>query len=133
MTPADHALIAERVERELQDHDGAVVVHGTDRLSVSGDAILARLNASGVRKPVVLTGAMRPWELRRTDAVQNLTEALLAVQVMPPGVYVAIHNRVLAFPGVRKDASSGTFVRDAARAAAPQAPAAPPTARTGAR
>ena len=132
MTPADHALIAERVERELRDHDGAVVVHGTDRLAVSGEAILARLASSGTRKPVVLTGAMRPYELRRTDAVQNLTEALLAVQIMPAGVYVAIHNRVLAFPGVRKDAASGTFVKDAARGAnAPDSPAVSP-ARTGA-
>lgn len=113
MTPADHALIADRVSGELQSHDGAVVVHGTDRLAVSGEAILARLTAEGgPRRPVVLTGAMRPWELRRTDAVQNLTEALIAVQVMAPGVYVAMHSQVLAFPGVRKDPALGTFVRE---------------------
>lgn len=133
MTPADHALIAERVERELRDHDGVVVVHGTDRLAVSGDAILARLEGSVTRKAVVLTGAMRPWELRRTDAVQNLTEALLAVQVMPPGVYVAMHNRVLAFPGVRKDVSSGTFVRDDGHAGAAHASPVVVAARPGAR
>ena len=133
MTPADHALLAERVERELADHDGVVVVHGTDRLAVSGEAILARLAASGTGKPVVLTGAMRPWELRRTDAVQNLTEALLAVQVMPPGVYAAMHNRVLAFPGVRKDTSSGTFVKDGARSAGAHEPPAAPHPRAGAR
>ena len=133
MTPADHALIAERVERELQSHDGVVVVHGTDRLAVSGDAILARLSAAGVRKTVVLTGAMRPWELRRTDAVQNLTEALLAVQVMPPGVYAAMHNRVLAFPGVRKDASSGTFVKDGAPGGSPSPSPAASAAPAGAR
>jgi len=59
----------------------------------------------------VLTGAMRPYLLRNTDALQNLTEALLAAQLLPPGVYVAIHNRVLSFPGVVKDARRGTFVR----------------------
>jgi L-asparaginase len=59
----------------------------------------------------VLTGAMRPYELRSTDALQNLTEALLAVQLVAPGVYVAMHNRVLAFPGVIKDREHGTFVR----------------------
>lgn len=133
MTPADHTLIADCVERELDTHDGVVVVHGTDRLAVSGDAILARIAASGVRKPVVLTGAMRPWELRRTDAVQNLTEALLAVQVMQPGVYVAMHNRVLAFPGVRKDAASGTFVKDAVRGGQPHDAHPASRAPTGAR
>ena len=45
---------------------------------------------------------MRPYELRHTDAVQNLTEALLAVQLISPGVYVAMHNRVIEFPGVVK-------------------------------
>ena len=50
--------------------------------------------------PIVFTGAMRPYELRSTDALQNLTEALLAVQLVPPGVYVAMHNQVLQFPGV---------------------------------
>jgi L-asparaginase len=60
---------------------------------------------------VVFTGAMRPFELRRTDATQNLTEALLAVQVLAPGVYVSMHNRVLAFPGVRKDPATMTFVK----------------------
>ena len=53
--------------------------------------------------PIVFTGAMRPYELRSTDALQNLTEALLAVQLLPPGVYVAMHNQVLQFPGVIKD------------------------------
>ena len=53
---------------------------------------------------------MRPYELRHTDAVQNLTEALLAVQLISPGVYVAMHNRVIEFPGVVKDRMRGTFV-----------------------
>ena len=53
---------------------------------------------------------MRPYELRTTDALQNLTESLLAVQIAPPGVYAAMHNRLLAFPGVRKDRENGTFL-----------------------
>jgi L-asparaginase len=112
MTSEDHARIADEVERWSRDHDGVVVVHGTDRLSQSGEATLTRLRAAdGPRVPVVFTGAMRPFELRRTDATQNLTEALLAVQVLAPGVYVSMHNRVLAFPGVRKDPVTRTFVK----------------------
>jgi len=113
MTPEDHARIAEEVLRQSANHAGVVVVHGTDRLAHSGEATLGRLRqAGGPRVPVVFTGAMRPFELRRTDATQNLTEALLAVQVLPPGVYVSMHNRVLAFPGVRKDPATLTFVKD---------------------
>ena len=113
MTSADHDLIAETALRMAASHDGVVICHGTDRLAVSGHRILERMTAAGrLTTPVVLTGAMRPYELRRTDAVQNLTEALCAVQVVPPGVYVAMHNRVLAFPGVRKDYERMRFVRE---------------------
>ncbi|MBM4051389.1 MAG: asparaginase [Planctomycetes bacterium] len=112
MTPDDHALIAATVHHALRDHDGVVVVHGTDRLTVSGEAVLARLlHEEALTKPVIFTGSMRPYELRDTDAPQNLTEALLAVQILAPGVYVAMQNQVLAFPGVTKDRAQGMFVR----------------------
>ncbi len=109
MTPEDHTLIAETATRMATQHAGVIVVHGTDRLAVSGERIV---EVAGVpASPIVLTGAMRPYELRSTDALQNLTEALLAVQLVPAGVYVAMHNQVLAFPGVIKDRERGTFVK----------------------
>ena len=109
MSPGDHTLIAETSGRMAQTHDGVVVVHGTDRLAVSGHRVVELIGVPAT--PVVFTGAMRPWELRATDALQNLTEALLAVQLVEPGVYVAMHNQVLQFPGVVKDRAAGTFVR----------------------
>ena len=107
MSEADHDLIAETAHWAAKVHEGVVVVHGTDTLQVSGERIL---DSGSPRVPVVLTGAMRPYELRSTDALQNLTEALLAVQMIPPGVYAAMHNRVLTFPGVVKDRRRGTLV-----------------------
>ena len=109
MSEADHDLIAATAAEQAANHDGVVIVHGTDRLAKTGHRIFDRVKPP--RVPVVLTGAMRPWEMRSTDAVQNLTEALLAVQVMPPGVYLAMHNQVLQFPGVEKDPRRGTFVK----------------------
>jgi L-asparaginase len=109
MTAADHALIAENAGRMAAEHDGVVIVHGTDRLAETGERCVALLGTP--RRPIVLTGAMRPYELRATDALQNLTEALCAVQLVPPGVYVAMHNQVLQFPGVQKDRTAGTFAR----------------------
>lgn len=107
MTDEDHASIAGAACEQGQSHDGVVIVHGTDRLAETGEAIVAlcpRLAA-----PVVLTGAMRPFEMHNTDAMQNLTEALLAAQLLPPGVYVAMHNQILSFPGVVKDHEARTF------------------------
>jgi L-asparaginase len=110
MTRDDHTLIAETAHRLASETSGVVVVHGTDRLAVSGDRLVEV--AGTPASPVVFTGAMRPWELRSTDALQNLTEALVAVQILSPGVYVAMHNQVLKFPGVVKDRDAGTFVKE---------------------
>ncbi|NOY92322.1 MAG: asparaginase [Deltaproteobacteria bacterium] len=109
MSERDHVLIAQTAAAMATTHDGVVIVHGTDSLAMTGERVVEL--APELSVPVVLTGAMRPYMLRTTDALQNLTEALLSVQVMSPGVYVAMHNRVLAFPGVVKDREHGTFVR----------------------
>jgi len=112
MTPEDHTRIAETAIQLARDSDGVVVVHGTDRLAVSGDRVVEMLRpVAAPAKPIVFTGAMRPYELRSTDAMQNLTEALLAVQLVAPGVYVAMHSQVLQFPGVVKDHTAGAFVK----------------------
>jgi L-asparaginase len=110
MSPADHALIARTVGVMAETHDGVVVVHGTDRLATTGERIVETVGERP-QVPVVLTGAMRPYALRSTDALQNMTEALLGVQILDPGVYVAMHNKVLRFPGVVKDVVRGTFKR----------------------
>lgn len=89
--------------------DGVVILHGTDTLALTGEMLAARL--SGVGVPVVLTGAMRPFEMVRSDALQNLTEAVFASGVLRPGVYCVSHGRALAFPGVVKDRARGTFVK----------------------
>lgn len=116
MTSQDHQDIADAAFQGAQDSDGIVIVHGTDRLTLTGEAIWKRWSqANAPRKPVVLTGAMRPYEMRRTDAVQNLTESLLAVQILPAGVFAVMHNKVLAFPGVTKDLNNGTFVKISAQ------------------
>jgi L-asparaginase len=109
MSPDDHTLIARTAGELAESHAGVIVVHGTDRLARSGERVVELVGAPAA--PIVFTGAMRPWELRATDALQNLTEALLAVQLVAPGVYVAMHNQVLQFPGVVKDLERRTFVK----------------------
>ena len=109
MTPEDHSLIARTAIAMAASYDGVVVVHGTDRLSESGHRTYEISKAP--KAAVVFTGAMRPYELRLTDAMQNLTESLLAVQILDPGVYVVMHGQVLDFPGPIKDHERGTFIK----------------------
>lgn len=118
MTDDDRALIVRAVKSAMELSNGVVVLHGTDTLCVTGEALHRAFvgggGGTGVRPgppvPIVLTGAMRPYEMKRSDALQNLTEAIFACSIIPAGVYVAAHGRVLKFPGVTKDSARGTFV-----------------------
>lgn len=107
----DHDLIAREAVAKSMDFDGVIIVHGTDRLAETGDTIF-RVEPTP-RVPIVLTGAMRPFALRATDAIQNLTESLISVQLAAPGIYVCMHNQLIAFPGVEKDRERGTFTSSA--------------------
>ncbi|MCW5755889.1 MAG: asparaginase [Phycisphaeraceae bacterium] len=110
LTDDDRRAILQAV-RETLAHDpaptGIVILHGTDTLSVTGELLKQEL--SGLNIPVVLTGAMRPFAMQRSDGVQNLTEAIFATGVLSPGVWCVFHGRALAFPGVVKDRGRGTF------------------------
>lgn len=110
MTDDDREQILAAVAEALPSSQAVIVLHGTDTLEVTGEALHGRL-ARGLEVPVILTGAMRPYEFRDSDALQNVTEALLAARLVLPGVYVAMHNRVLRFPGVFKDRGSLSFRR----------------------
>ncbi len=111
MTDGDRVRIME-VSRAMcgVGEGGIVILHGTDTLAVTGEHLHREIPEP--RVPIVLTGAMRPFEMKQSDALQNLTEAIFASGVLAPGVYCVAHGRVLPFPGVRKDTKRGTFVRD---------------------
>lgn len=111
MTDEDRSRIVDAVGEALAGTPsaaGVVVLHGTDTLTRTGDRLLAAFPSP--RVPVILTGAMRPFEMKRSDALQNLTEALFAARALAPGVYCVAHGRALPFPGVEKDRRRGTFV-----------------------
>ncbi len=115
MTDEDRDRIADAVRTfggeagSTLDTDGIVILHGTDTLAQTGARLFERI--ARPRVPIVLTGAMRPFEMTRSDALQNLTEAIFASGVLSPGVYCVAHGRALAFPGVEKDRQSHTFVK----------------------
>ena len=67
-----------------------VITHGTD--SIVETALF--LEPSNDRT-IILTGAMRPADFRKTDAEFNLGAAIAAVQVLPEGVYIAMNGRIL--------------------------------------
>jgi L-asparaginase len=110
MTDEDRARVVAAVRSAAGSAarpEGIVILHGTDTLTNTGERLFKELTPPPL--PVVLTGAMRPFEMKRSDALQNLTESIFAAGTLPPGVYCVAHGRALSFPGVVKDREKGTF------------------------
>jgi L-asparaginase len=100
---ANRLKILESCRRAPESH--LVVTHGTDTMIETGRI----LGEAGLGKTVVLTGAMVPYSFSASDAVFNLGCAITAVQLLSPGVYVAMNGRVFSWERVRKHKESGTF------------------------
>lgn len=103
MTEADRALI---VQNCLQsDENRIVVTHGTDTMTETAAAIAQAVSG----KTVVLTGAMIPYAFGSSDGLFNLGSALSFVQVLPPGVYIAMNGKCFPWDRVRKNRERGEF------------------------
>ncbi len=107
MTDDDRELLAKFVQNKGRDKKPILILHGTDTMEQTANYLHDHLK--DIEVPVVLTGAMKPLGFHDSDAPQNVTEALLALKVLSPGVYISFHNRVYEVPGVRKNRDKGTF------------------------
>ena len=106
MTEADRALIAEQCRTASETR--IVITHGTDTIVETAE-VLARTFPRGGDKTIVLTGAMIPYAFGSSDGLFNLGSALSFVQVLPPGVYIAMNGRCFAWDKVRKNRETGVF------------------------
>jgi len=105
----ERAQIVNQIRQSAAAHDAVLVTHGTDSMADTAENLFSSVSTPKV--PVIFTGAMIPYSLKGSDAIQNVTEALLALRLLPAGVYIALHNRILSLPGVRKDYDKLTFAK----------------------
>ncbi len=109
MTDAERALV---VQNCLQaEEDRIVITHGTDTMTETAAAIARDVTG----KTVVLTGAMIPYAFGSSDGLFNLGSALSFVQVLSPGVYIAMNGKCFPWDRVRKNRERGEFEEIAAR------------------
>ena len=106
MTDADRALIAEQCRAARESR--IVITHGTDTM-VGTARVLARSFPSDGDKTIVITGAMVPYAFGSSDGLFNLGSALSFVQVLEPGVYIAMNGRYFGWDGVQKNRDTGVF------------------------
>lgn len=74
MNPHYWIQIAEIIERNYEDFDGFVVLHGSDTMSYSASALSFMLE--NLAKPVIFTGSQLPIGDLRTDAKENLITSI---------------------------------------------------------
>jgi L-asparaginase len=108
MNDQDRALLFGIVKGLLAESAPLVITHGTDTMVETG--LYLKHALPEVHVPIVLTGAMTPLGFEDSDGLQNLTESLFAVRLIPAGFYIVMHGRVFPVDRVRKDRERAQFV-----------------------
>lgn len=104
LTDEDRRLVFEHVA--AADSPRILITHGTDTMTETARVL------AGIRdKTIVLTGALSPARFSESDATFNVGMAFAAVQLAPPGVYIAMNGHVFRANEVRKDRELARFVR----------------------
>lgn len=103
ITPEDREIIALNCLKAKENN--ILITHGTDTMVETAKLIAKKVQD----KTVVLTGAMIPYTFGSSDGLFNLGSALAYVQVLPPGVYIAMNGRYFTWDNVRKNKKTGEF------------------------
>jgi len=107
ITPSDW----ERIARDIldhQDYDGFVVLHGTDTMAYTASALSFMLE--GLSRPVIVTGSQIPLSEPRSDARDNLIDALTIAghpEVVIPEVALLFNGLLLRGNRATKTSADG--------------------------
>jgi len=102
LTDEDRAVIRKAVEESSADQ--IVITHGTDTMIDTAKSL-----AGLPGRTIVLTGAMQPARFHLTDAVFNISSAMMAAQTLPVGVYIAMNGRIFDPRSARKNVAQNRF------------------------
>jgi len=82
-----------------------VIVHGTDTMPETARV----LGQAALKKTIVLTGAMVPYQISQSDALFNLGFACAAANLAATGVYIAMNGQLFSWDDVMKNRDRGVF------------------------
>lgn len=102
LTEEDRRLISEKIASD--PNQKILVIHGTDTMVETAK----RLDGLST-KTIVLTGSMQPARFRESDAVFNIGYAIAAVQLLSPGVYIAMNGQIFNPHKTRKNVELNKF------------------------
>ncbi len=93
-----------RLKVEQDSCDRIIITHGTDAMIKTAMCLLDINN-----KTIVITGAMQPARMRFSDSAYNIGVATTAVQLLEPGVYVAMNGQILDPRSTTKNVEKSRF------------------------
>jgi L-asparaginase len=102
MTEKDRAFIFKKIKESR--YRRIVVTHGTDTMVKTAKKLIQLKD-----KVIVLTGSMAPARFQSSDATFNIGSAMAAVQILQPGVYIAMNGQVFKGDEVRKNRGKNKF------------------------
>ena len=103
MVDSDRQLILDSCEK--CDEELILITHGTDTMCDTAKI----LGECEINKTIVLFGSMVPYAVNNSDALFNFGCALGSLQLLDPGVYIAMNGRVLPWVDVEKNRDLGVF------------------------
>ena len=95
MKPEVWEKIAQVIEKEYDNYDGFLVLHGTDTMAYTASALSFAFENLG--KPIVLTGSQLPLGMLRSDGRENIICALeiaSAQKMLIPEVCIFFENKL---------------------------------------
>lgn len=94
VTPGFWVKLADTIAAYYSDHDGFIILHGTDTMAYSASALSFMLE--GLNKPVIFTGSQLPLGAVRTDAKRNLitTVEIISGKQELPEVCIYFNNQL---------------------------------------
>ena len=101
-TDKDREMIRQQVKSTPLER--VVVTHGTDTM-IDTAKVLKYISG----KTIVMTGSMYPAQFRDSDAVFNIGCAVIAVQILDPGIYIVMNGRIFRPDLVRKNVELNRF------------------------
>ena len=82
-----------------------IVIHGTDTMNKSAKFVAKKIK----NKKIIFTGAMKPFEIEKIEAVSNFMIGIGFLENCKNGIYISMHGNCKNFDKIRKNYKQGVF------------------------
>ena len=102
-TKKDRKLLLKTIENSKSDK--VIVIHGTDTMKQSAKFVDKFIR----NKKIVFTGAMKPYEIEKIEAVSNLMQSIGFIKNADIGIYISMRGIISKWNKIEKNYQKGVF------------------------